>query len=154
MQIEKSMNHRHIPMCGKEVSMNILIIDSQGGGMGRQLVSAVKEQLPQAHVTAVGTNSVATAAMLKAGPDAAATGENAVVVGCRRADVIVGPIGIVIADSLYGEVTPTMAVAVGQSRARRVLIPVNHCDNIVAGVAEQPLGSLIESAIKHIRELT
>ena len=134
--------------------MNILVIDSQGGGMGRQLVSAVKDQLPQVHVTAVGTNSAATAAMLKAGPDAAATGENAVVVGCRRADVIVGPIGIVIADSLYGEVTPAMAVAVGQSRARRILIPVNHCDNIVAGVAEQPLGSLIESAIRHIRELT
>ncbi len=132
--------------------MNILIIDSQGGGMGKMLVSAVKERLPQAHVTAVGTNSAATAAMLKAGPDAAATGENAVVVGCRRADVIVGPIGIVIADSLYGEVTPAMAVAVGQSRARRILIPVNHCDNIVAGVAEQPMGSLIESAVRHIGE--
>ena len=85
--------------------MKILIIDAQGGGMGRQLVSAVKEQFPQAHVTAVGTNSAATAAMLKVGPDAAATGENAVVVGCRRADVIVGPIGIVIADSMYGEVS-------------------------------------------------
>ena len=140
-------------MCGKEGPMDILIIDSQGGGMGRQLVSAVKEQFPQAHVTAVGTNSAATAAMLKVGPDAAATGENAVVVGCRRADVIVGPIGIVIADSMYGEVTPAMAVVVGQSRARRILIPVNHCDNIVAGVAEQPLGSLIDSAIEHIREL-
>lgn len=140
-------------MYGKEGPMDILIIDSQGGGMGRQLVSAIKEQFPQAHVTAVGTNSAATAAMLKVGPDAAATGENAVVVGCRRADVIVGPIGIVIADSMYGEVTPAMAVAVGQSRARRILIPVNHCDNIVAGVAEQPLGSLIDSAIEHIREL-
>lgn len=133
--------------------MNILVIDSQGGGMGRQLVSAVKERLPRAHVTAVGTNSTATAAMLRAGADVAATGENAVVVGCRRADVIVGPIGIVIADSLYGEVTPAMAVAVGQSRARRILIPVNHCENIVAGVAEQSLGSLIESALTHMKGL-
>lgn len=140
-------------MCGKEAFMDILVIDSQGGGMGRQLVGAIKEQLPQAHVTAVGTNSTATAAMLKAGADAAATGENAVIVGCRRADVIVGPIGIVIADALYGEVTPAMAVAVGQSRARRVLIPVNHCDNIIAGVAEQPMGSLVESAIRHIKAL-
>ncbi len=131
--------------------MNILVIDSQGGGMGRQLVSAVKERLP--HVTAVGTNSTATAAMLRAGADVAATGENAVIVGCRRADVIVGPIGIVIADSLYGEVTPAMAVAVGQSRARRILIPVNHCENIVAGVAEQSLGSLIESALTHMKGL-
>lgn len=134
--------------------MNILVIDSQGGGMGRQLVSAIKEQLPQAHVTAVGTNGVATAAMLKAGADAAATGENAVIVGCRRADVIVGPIGIVIADALYGEVTPAMAVAVGQSRARRVLIPVNQCDNIIAGVVQQPLGSLVESAVKLIKDST
>lgn len=130
--------------------MDILVIDSQGGGMGKQLVSAVKERLPQAHVTAVGTNSTATAAMLKAGADAAATGENAVIVGCRRADVIVGPIGIVIADAMYGEVTPAMAMAVGQSRARRVLIPVNQCDNIVAGVAQQPLGSLVENALTHI----
>ncbi len=122
--------------------MNILVIDSQGGGMGRQLVSAVKERLPHAYVTAVGT----TAAMLRAGADVAATGENAVIVGCRRADVIVGPIGIVIADSLYGEVTPAMAVAVGQSRARRILIPVNHCENIVAGVA-------IESALTHMKGL-
>ena len=133
--------------------MEILVIDSQGGGMGRQLVGTIKGQLPKAFVTAVGTNSTATAAMLKAGADAAATGENAVIVGCRKADVIVGPIGIVIADALYGEVTPAMAVAVGQSRARRVLIPVNHCDNIIAGVAEQPMGSLIESAVKYIQGL-
>lgn len=131
--------------------MNILVIDSQGGGMGKQIISAVKQQLPQAHVTAVGTNSAATAAMLKAGADAAATGENAVIVGCRRADVIVGPIGIVIADAMYGEVTPAMAVAVGQSHARRVLIPVNQCDNIIAGVTQQPMGNLVESAIAHIK---
>lgn len=131
--------------------MNILVIDSQGGGMGKQIISAVKQQLPQAHVTAVGTNSAATAAMLKAGADAAATGENAAIVGCRRADVIVGPIGIVIADAMYGEVTPAMAVAVGQSRARRVLIPVNQCDNIIAGVTQQPMGNLVESAIAHIK---
>lgn len=131
--------------------MNILVIDSQGGGMGKQIISAVKQQLPQAHVTAVGTNSAATAAMLKAGADAAATGENAVIVGCRRADVIVGPIGIVIADAMYGEVTPAMAVAVGQSRAKRVLIPVNQCDNIIAGVPQQPMGNLVESAIAYIK---
>ena len=132
-------------------SMNILVIDSQGGGMGRQLVTAVKASLPEASVTAVGTNSTATAAMLKAGADAAATGENAVIVGCRKADVIVGPIGIVIADSLYGEVTPAMAAAVGQSSAKRVLIPVNHCDNIVAGVAELSMSALVENAVEHIK---
>ena len=133
--------------------MNILIIDAQGGGIGRQLVAAIKQSLPEAAVTAVGTNSAATAAMRKAGADQSATGENAVVVGCRKADVIAGPIGIVIADALLGEITPTMAMAVGQSRARRVLIPVNHCDNIVAGVADLSLGHLIQSALEEIRKV-
>lgn len=133
--------------------MNILIIDAQGGGIGRQLVSAIKQHLPNATVTAVGTNSAATAAMRKAGADNAATGENAVVVGCRKADVIVGPVGIVIADALLGEITPAMAVAVGQSNARRILIPINHCDNIVAGVTDLNLGRLIQSALDEITKL-
>ena len=127
--------------------MRILVIDGQGGGMGRQLVQQIKAAVPGAVVRAVGTNSAAAAAMRKAGADISATGENAVMVGARWADVIVGPIGIVIADALYGEITPNMAVAVGQSQARRILIPVNHCDNLVAGVGDQPLGRLIDSAI-------
>mgnify|MGYP000867655629 CR=1 FL=1 len=81
--------------------MNILVIDAQGGGIGRQLVTAIREKMAEADITAVGTNTVATAAMLKAGADNAATGENAVVVNTRRADVIVGPIGIVIADAMF-----------------------------------------------------
>ena len=101
--------------------MEILVIDGQGGGLGRQLVAAVKKAVPQAVVTAIGTNSAATSAMMKAGADRAATGENAVVVGCRRADVILGPIGIVMADALLGEITPAMAQAVAQSDARRIL---------------------------------
>lgn len=133
--------------------MNILIIDAQGGGIGRQLVSAVKQAVPQATITAVGTNSAATAAMRKAGADQSATGENAVIVACRKADVIVGPIGIVIADALLGEITPAMALAVGQSPARRILIPVNHCDNIVAGVTDLSLGHLIQSALEEIRKV-
>ena len=100
--------------------MNILVIDAQGGGVGKQLVAALKKALPQAEVAAVGTNSAATAAMLRAGADHAATGENAVKVGCRRADLIIGPVGIAIADSLWGEITPAMALAVGQSAARRL----------------------------------
>ena len=95
--------------------MNILIIDAQGGGIGKQLVASVRKNLPDADITAVGTNTVATTAMLKAGADRGATGENAVVVNCRRADVIIGPIGIVIADALLGEITPLMAAAVAQS---------------------------------------
>ncbi len=130
--------------------MKILVIDGQGGGLGRQLVGAIKAALPSVEITAVGTNSAATGAMLKAGADHAATGENAVIVACRRADVIVGPIGIVIADALLGEISPAMAVAVGQSAAKRVLIPVNHCDNIVAGVSEMPVGALVQQAVEKI----
>lgn len=133
--------------------MNVLIIDAQGGGFGKQLVTAIKREFPQADITAVGTNSVATGAMLKAGADHAATGENAVIVGARKADVITGPIGIVIADSMYGEITPAMALAVAQSSARRVLIPFNHCENIIAGVSDLSAGRLIQSAVEEIRKV-
>ena len=133
--------------------MEILVIDGQGGGLGRQLVAAVKKAVPQAVVTAIGTNSAATSTMLKAGADRAATGENAVVVNCRTADVIVGPIGIVIADALLGEITPAMAAAVCQSPARRVLVPINHCENIVVGVPGQPIGQLVAAAAQKVKEL-
>lgn len=133
--------------------MNILIIDAQGGGFGKQLVSQLRQEIPQAIITAVGTNSVATAAMLKAGAHHAATGENPVIVGARNADIIAGPIGIVIADSLYGEITPAMALAVAQSRAKRVLIPSNHCDNIIAGISDLSVGRLISSAVNEIKAL-
>ena len=127
--------------------MNLLVIDAQGGGIGKQVVAAVKKNFPAVRVTAVGTNSAAATAMLKAGADAAATGENAVIVGCRKADVIVGPIGIVIADSLYGEITPAMAAAVGQSAAKRILIPINHCDNYIVGVPDLAICRLIDGVV-------
>ncbi len=134
--------------------MNILVIDAQGGGMGRQLVAALKRAVPTATLTAVGTNSAATAAMLKAGADRAATGENAVVVNSRTADVIVGPVGIVIADALLGEITPAMALAVGSSQARRVLLPVNRCDNLIVGVADWNLSELIQAAAAAVKTLS
>ena len=133
--------------------MDILIIDGQGGNLGRQLTKRLREALPQADITAVGTNSTATENMLKGGADRAATGENAVVVNARRAKVIAGPLGIVIADALLGEVTPAMARAVGQSDAVRVLVPMNRCDTLVAGVGEKPMGELIDDAVGRIVEL-
>lgn len=133
--------------------MNILVIDAQGGGAGKQLVTAIKQNIPDAIITAVGTNSTAASVMLKAGADHAATGENAVIVGCRNADIIVGPIGIVIADSMFGEVTPKMAAAVAQSSAARVLIPFNHCDNIIVGVADFSMGKLVQCAVDKIKEI-
>lgn len=133
--------------------MNLLVIDAQGGGFGKQLVTAIKRDFPDVEITAVGTNSVATEAMLKAGADHGATGENAVIVGTRKADIIAGPIGIVIADSLYGEITPKMALAVAQSSAKRILIPFNHCDNIIVGVSDLSVGKLIQNTVEEIRKI-
>ena len=133
--------------------MKILIIDGQGGGLGRQLVSAVKEKYPENEILAVGTNSAATNAMLRAGADQAATGENSVAVASERADVIMGPIGIVIADSMLGEITPRMALSVGQSRAKRILIPVNLCDNTVVGVNEISMTKNVQNAVEALGAL-
>lgn len=130
--------------------MDILIIDGQGGNLGRQLAKRLREALPQADMVVVGTNSTATENMLKGGADRAATGENAVIVNARRAKIIAGPLGIVIADALLGEVTPAMAMAVGASDAVRVLIPMNRCDTLVAGVADKPMGELVEDAVRRI----
>ena len=128
--------------------MKVLIIDGQGGGLGRQLVAAVKERFPEIEVLAVGANSTATGAMLRAGADLAATGENAVLVASRRADVIMGPIGIVIADAMLGEITPVMAAAAGQSEAKRILLPVGQCDNIIAGVQDMPMAKMVQEAVE------
>ena len=133
--------------------MNILVIDAQGGGIGKQIVSALKKKYPEQYITAVGTNSLATSAMLKAGADAAATGENSVIVCSRRADVIIGPVGIVIADALLGEITAAMAAAVGQSPAKRILVPVNHCDNYIVGVTDLSMAKLIEGVVTEVGKL-
>lgn len=130
--------------------MNILVIDAQGGGIGKQLITAIKSRFENIDITAVGTNTMATSAMIKAGADNAATGENAVIVGCRKADIIIGPVGIVIADAMYGEITPAMAAAVGQSSAKRVLLPMNVCDNIIVGMTSKPVNQLVTEAINEL----
>ncbi|MGI6124841.1 MAG: DUF3842 family protein [Acetivibrionales bacterium] len=137
----------------KTDTKNILIIDGQGGKLGRQLIDAIKSRFTNIEITAVGTNGIATSTMLKGGADYAATGENPIVVACRKADIIIGPIGIVIADSLMGEITPRMATAVGQSSAFRILVPANKCDNIVAGVPDLSMSALISDTITKLAEL-
>lgn len=132
--------------------MKILVIDAQGGGIGRQLITALK-RIDGIEIIAVGTNGNATAAMLKAGADAAATGENAVIVNTRSADIIVGPIGIAIADSMLGEVTAKMAAAVGMSAAERVLIPFQHCGSQIIGVSETNTGKLVSLAVAEIQKM-
>lgn len=130
--------------------MKILVIDGQGGGIGKTLVAGIKASGVNCEITAVGTNSLATIAMQKAGADKAATGENAVVVACRTADIVAGPVGIVVADALVGEVTPKMAAAVGSSSAKKVLIPVNMCDTYVVGVQETAVSNLVQLAVARI----
>lgn len=131
--------------------MNILIIDAQGGGLGRQLAASIKREFPGVEITAVGTNTLATSNMLKAGADHGATGENAVIVGCRKADLIIGPVGIAIADSMYGEITPAMAAAVGRSGVKKLLIPMNQCNNIIVGVKNTSMNEMIGAVIGQLR---
>lgn len=129
----------------------VVVIDGQGGGLGKQIIEGIKHSGMDFEIAAVGTNSIASASMLKAGADYTATGENAVAVNCRRADIIIGPIGIVIADSLFGEISPAMAVAVGQSKARKLLIPINLCENIVIGVNDLSPGRMIKNVLEQLR---
>lgn len=131
----------------------IVVIDGQGGRMGAALVSQLKGLGLGAQVIAVGANSAATAAMLKAGADAGATGENPVVVCCASADVILGPMGVMTANALWGEITPKMAAAVSESPAQKILIPVNRCSVTVVGVQELPLGGYVKLAAQKVQEL-
>lgn len=135
--------------------MKIVIIDGQGGRLGSLLVERVKARLPQAQIHALGTNSAATAAMLKAGADLGATGENPVARGVADADGVLGPVGIVVANAILGEVTPKMAEAVGSCRAKKFLIPMNNCGVLVAGVETLPLPAYVSQAVEKLaRELT
>ena len=128
----------------------IVVIDGQGGRIGAMVITKLKAERSEQEIYAIGTNSIATAAMVKAGANYGATGENPVVVSSRNADIIVGPLGIIAADSLIGEVTPAMAVAVGQSAAQKVLLPVNKCNHFVVGMQDKPFQEIIELAVKHI----
>ena len=133
--------------------MKIVVIDGQSGRMGQLFIERVKSAALPCKILAVGTNAIATSAMLKAGADNGATGENPVLVACRTADIIVGPIGILAADSLLGEITPAMAVAIGQSSARKLLLPVNQCNNIVVGVPNLSLGKLMDEAVETLKSM-
>ena len=121
--------------------MKILVIDGQGGGVGKSLIAALKREMPTQPLIALGTNTQATAAMLKAGADQGATGENAIRYQCKSADVIVG-----VTNSMLGEVSPAIAMAISLSEAQKVLVPLERCGLYVAGVGQQRLDSLIREA--------
>ena len=133
--------------------MKLVVIDGQSGRMGQLLIDRIRAAGLPCEILAVGTNALATAAMLKAGADAGATGENPVLVACRPAEIIAGPIGILSADSLMGEITPARAVAVGQRPARKVLLPVNQCSNIVVGTQSLSLSRLMDEAVELLRSM-
>ena len=129
----------------------VMVVDAQGGGLGKQLITTMRKERLDVHIIAVGTNSTATSAMLKAGADEAATGENAARVASKKADIIIGPIGMVIADAMLGEITPMIAGAIAQADAKRIMIPFNSCDNYIAGVSDFNTGRLIEDALRQLR---
>ena len=133
--------------------MKLVVIDGQSGRTGALLVERVRAAGLPLELLAVGTNAIATAAMLKAGAQRGATGENPVLVACRDANIIAGPIGILMADALMGEITPAMAVAVGQSPAKRILVPVNHCDNYIVCVTDLSMAKLIEGVVTEVGKL-
>ena len=129
----------------------VMVVDAQGGGLGKQLIATMKKERLDVHIIAVGTNSTATNAMRKAGADEAATGENAARVASKKADIIIGPIGMVIADAMLGEITPMIACAIAQADAKRIMIPFNSCNNYIAGVSDFHTGRLIEDALRQLR---
>lgn len=133
--------------------LQIVVIDGQGGRLGGMVVAGIRAAGLPCHIRAVGTNSIATAAMLKAGADEGATGENPVLVACREADVLIGPVGILSADALLGEITPAMAAAVGRSGAEKLLLPVNMCSTHVVGVRSMSFSELVSAAVEALREL-
>ena len=128
--------------------MKVVVIDGQSGRIGQLFIEKVVKAKLSCELISIGTNAIATASMLKAGASMGATGENPVIVACRTADIIVGPIGILAADAMLGEITPTMAAAVGQSRATKLLLPVNLCNNIVVGTQSMPLSAILDEAVE------
>lgn len=132
--------------------MIIAVVDGQGGGIGRAIVEKVKKAFPDLEVIALGTNSVATGQMLRAGADEGATGENAIVHNMHHVDVVMGVIGILNANSMMGELSPVMATAIGGSHTYKILLPINRCHIHVVSVEEQPLGAHIDNAVEALRE--
>ena len=133
--------------------MKVVIIDGQGGRLGQLLAEAIVKEKLDCDLLAIGTNSIATSAMMRGGAKQGATGENPVIVACRDADVIIGPIGIISADSLLGEITPQIAIAIGQSRAIKLLLPVSHCNNQIIGIKQLTMNEMVKATVDRLKEI-
>ncbi|MDP4181632.1 MAG: DUF3842 family protein [Bacillota bacterium] len=134
--------------------MRVAVIDGQGGGIGKSIVEKLRKELPEnVEIVALGTNSLATSFMLKAGANEGATGENAIVYNSSKVDIIIGAIGIIAANSMLGELTPMMAKAIAESPAKKVLLPLNRCNIEVVGVDKsEPMPHLIDKAVQSVKE--
>ena len=133
--------------------MKAIVVDGQGGGMGKAIAAQLRKCFPALRIVAVGTNSIATSVMMKAGADVGATGENAVIYQCTRAekeDYILGAQGICLANAMLGEISPAMAAAVADSRAQKLLLPITSCGVHVLGVAEKPLAEYLAEMAEFI----
>ncbi|NLO85202.1 MAG: DUF3842 family protein [Clostridiales bacterium] len=130
--------------------MKLLVVDGQGGGVGKSLIAAIKKAVPAQTIIALGTNAQATAAMLRAGADMGATGESAIAYQCKSADVIVGVAGILHANAMLGEISPRIAGAISLSEAKKVLVPLERCGLMIAGVGKQSLDSLVQEAAQMV----
>lgn len=138
----------------KDKAMQILVIDGQGGGIGKSLIQNLRDKIKEdITIIALGTNALATSAMIKAGADDGATGENAIIHMADRGDLIIGPIGIVVGNSMLGELTPKMAEAIGSSPCRKILIPIQRCNINIAGSENKPMQKLVDDLIRQVKEL-
>ncbi|MCL2793057.1 MAG: DUF3842 family protein [Spirochaetaceae bacterium] len=133
--------------------MKILVIDGMGGGIGKSVIECLRQETEGHSILAIGTNAIATSTMLKAGAEVSATGENAIVYNCSRVDVIIGTIGIVLANSMLGEISPRIAEAVSGSEAIKILIPTSKCSTFIAGVKDQPTGQYIEEIPRILKKM-
>ena len=132
--------------------MRIAVIDGKGGGIGKALVERIRAEIPSLEIIALGTNSRATENMIRAGATDGASGENAIVVNVKEVDIIVGPIAILNANSMLGELTPKMAEAIGSSKAYKILLPLNRCNIQVVSVVSRGLTDHIENAVMAIKD--
>jgi hypothetical protein len=133
--------------------MVIMVMDGQGGGIGAEIVKGIRQELGIGfEVLALGTNSTATSRMMKAGANKGATGENAIVITSQKADIIMGPLSVIISNSMMGEVTPRMVDAVCSSNAKKILIPLTQENVRIIGIAREPLPHFVNQAVKAIKE--
>ncbi len=134
--------------------MGVLVVDGMGGGLGAQIVTQLRQQMPAAEIIAVGTNSAATRNMVKAGANKGATGENSVKICLQNAKCVVGPIGIILADAMLGEITPHIAISICSSPLPKVLIPVNHKNIEIVGMhSQQTMSVLLKMAVTRVEEI-